>query len=47
VIDAHGASPSYLVALGGGVVAALAALALPTSWSARVNVEEAGDLPVP
>jgi predicted MFS family arabinose efflux permease len=29
VIDAHGASPSYLVALGGGVVAALGSLALP------------------
>jgi MFS family permease len=28
VIDAHGASPSYLVALGGGVIAALASLAL-------------------
>lgn len=33
VIDAHGASPSYLVALGGGAVAALASLALPTSWT--------------
>ena len=32
VIDAHGASPSYLVALGGGVVAALASLALPRSF---------------
>lgn len=29
VIDAHGASASYLVAFGAGVVAALAALALP------------------
>jgi predicted MFS family arabinose efflux permease len=33
VIDAHGASPSYLVALGGGVIAALASLALP--WAMR------------
>jgi predicted MFS family arabinose efflux permease len=32
VIDAHGASPSYLVALGGGVVAALVALALPRTF---------------
>jgi predicted MFS family arabinose efflux permease len=32
VIDAHGASPSYLVALGGGIVAALASLALPLSF---------------
>ena len=32
VIDAHGASPSYLVALGGGVVAALASLFLPRSF---------------
>jgi len=32
VIDAHGASPSYLVALGSGVLAALAALALPRSF---------------
>jgi hypothetical protein len=29
VIDAHGASPSYLVALGSGVIAALTSLALP------------------
>jgi hypothetical protein len=41
VIDAHGASTSYLVALGGGVVAALASLALPTSWS-RQPASEAG-----
>jgi predicted MFS family arabinose efflux permease len=34
VIDAHGASASYLVALGGGVVAALASLALPISFGA-------------
>jgi predicted MFS family arabinose efflux permease len=49
VIDAHGASPSYLVALGGGVVAALAALALPTSRG-RLPVDDAGgtaQLPVP
>jgi MFS family permease len=32
VIDAHGASPSYLVALAGGLVAAVAALALPGSF---------------
>jgi hypothetical protein len=32
VIDAHGASPSYLVALGGGVLAALGSLALPRSF---------------
>lgn len=31
VIDAHGASPSYLVALGGGVVAAVGSLALRDS----------------
>jgi MFS family permease len=41
VIDAHGASPSYLVALGGGVAAALAALALPTS-PGRVAAGDAG-----
>jgi predicted MFS family arabinose efflux permease len=34
VIDAHGASTSYLVALGGGVVAALASLVLPISFGA-------------
>ena len=32
VIDAHGASPSYLVALAGGVVAAVGSLALPLSF---------------
>ena len=32
MIDAHGASPSYLVALGSGIVAALASLALPRSF---------------
>ena len=42
VIDAHGASASYLVALGGGVVAALASLALPTSWSGRLTADDAG-----
>jgi hypothetical protein len=50
VIDAHGASPSYLVALGSGVAAALAALALPTSWSGRLAAEGSGgvsELPVP
>ncbi len=34
VIDRHGASPSYYVALGGGVMAALVALALSTSFGA-------------
>jgi hypothetical protein len=29
VIDAHGASSSYLVALGSGIIAALTSLALP------------------
>jgi MFS family permease len=50
VIDAHGASPSYLVALGSGVVAALASLALPTSSWARLTADgagESGELPVP
>jgi MFS family permease len=42
VIDTHGASTSYLVALGGGVVAALAALALPTSTSWRLTAEGSG-----
>ena len=42
VIDAHGASPSYLVALGGGVVAALASLALPSSFG-PTGVEEPAD----
>jgi MFS family permease len=32
VIDSSGASPSYLVALGGGAVAALASLALPPTF---------------
>ena len=41
VIDAHGASPSYLVALGGGVVAALASLALPSSFG-QAHVSELG-----
>jgi MFS family permease len=45
VIDAHGASPSYLVALGGGVVAALASLGLPRSFGpdAPAGVDDAGD----
>jgi predicted MFS family arabinose efflux permease len=34
VIDAHGASPSYLVALGGGVVATLVSFWLPSSFGA-------------
>ncbi|HEY3530917.1 MAG TPA: MFS transporter [Nocardioides sp.] len=42
VIDAHGASPSYLVALGGGVVAALAALALPTAPGTARAGEQGG-----
>jgi hypothetical protein len=41
VIDAHGASTSYLVALGGGVVAALASLALPSSFG-QAHVSELG-----
>jgi hypothetical protein len=32
VIDAHGASSSYLVAIGGGVVAILLALAVPATF---------------
>jgi predicted MFS family arabinose efflux permease len=39
VIDAHGASPSYLVALAGGIFAALASLALPPSFG-RVPAAE-------
>ncbi|HEX3930547.1 MAG TPA: MFS transporter [Nocardioides sp.] len=47
VIDAHGASPSYLVALGGGVVAALASLALPSSFTAAASAHgTAHDVPV-
>jgi hypothetical protein len=48
VIDAHGASASYLVALGGGVAAALAALALPSSFGqARAGeLGGASELPV-
>jgi MFS family permease len=47
VIDAHGASPSYLVALGGGVVAALASLALPSSFAVRADQRDGADeLPV-
>jgi predicted MFS family arabinose efflux permease len=34
VIDAHGASPSYLVALGGGVVATLVSFTLPSRFGA-------------
>jgi hypothetical protein len=48
VIDAHGASPSYVVALGGGVVAALTSLALPSSFGS-VHAEGRGgttELPV-
>jgi predicted MFS family arabinose efflux permease len=48
VIDAHGASPSYLVALGGGAVAALASLALPSSFGTASVGEPGGatELPV-
>lgn len=48
VIDSHGASTSYLVALGGGVAAALASLALPSSFGS-VRADELGgadELPV-
>jgi MFS family permease len=37
VIDAYGASPAYLVALGAGTVAALASLALPASTVVEVR----------
>lgn len=48
VIDAHGASAAYLVALGGGAVAALAALALPSSFDSPIGQRPraASDLPV-
>jgi predicted MFS family arabinose efflux permease len=48
VIDAHGASPSYLVALGGAVVAALASLALPSSFGTARACDRGGanELPV-
>jgi predicted MFS family arabinose efflux permease len=42
VIDAHGASPSYLVALGGGVSAALASLALPSRFGQAPATETDG-----
>jgi predicted MFS family arabinose efflux permease len=42
VIDAHGASPSYLVALGGGIVAAVAAVALPSSFGSTSAGAHAG-----
>jgi MFS transporter len=42
VIDAHGASPSYVVALGGGIVAALASLALPHSFGPATTEERGG-----
>jgi hypothetical protein len=49
VIDAHGASPSYLVALGSGVVAAFASLALPASFGSTTAraVGGADELRVP
>jgi MFS family permease len=48
VIDAHGASPSYLVALGGGVVATLVAFALPTRFGSAGTRRQAvaGEIPV-
>jgi predicted MFS family arabinose efflux permease len=42
VIDAYGASPSYLVSLGGGIVAALTSLALPSSFGASHVQERSG-----
>jgi predicted MFS family arabinose efflux permease len=42
VIDAHGASPSYLVALAGGVVAAAAALAVPRSFGPENTGPQSG-----
>jgi predicted MFS family arabinose efflux permease len=42
VIDAHGASPSYVVALGGGVVAALASLAIPSAFGQVAATEADG-----
>jgi MFS family permease len=48
VIDAHGASPSYVVALGGGVVAALASLALPPTFGTAPSgqPDTVGEIPV-
>jgi MFS family permease len=45
VIDAHGASPSYLVALAGAVVAAIASLAVPRSFGpvSSETLDEQGD----
>jgi predicted MFS family arabinose efflux permease len=42
VIDSHGASTSYLVALGGGIVAAVIGL-----WVPRLVPRSAGAVPVP
>jgi predicted MFS family arabinose efflux permease len=39
VIDAHGASPSYLVSLGGGVIALAAALLTRTTVSSHDAVD--------
>jgi predicted MFS family arabinose efflux permease len=39
VIDAHGASPSYLVSLGGGLLALAAALLTRTTVSSHVAVD--------
>jgi predicted MFS family arabinose efflux permease len=38
VVDAHGGSPAYLVAVAAGAVAALAALAIPRRLPSRVAV---------
>jgi MFS family permease len=42
VIDAHGASSSYLVALGGGIVAALVSFAVPTAFGSSGAHERGG-----
>ena len=49
VIDAHGASPSYVVAVAGGLVATLVALWLPSSFGAASSHarDQAHDLRVP
>jgi MFS family permease len=48
VIDAHGASPSYLVAVAGGLLATLASFVVPSSFGADSDHEllEAGEIPV-
>jgi predicted MFS family arabinose efflux permease len=47
VIDRHGASPSYLVALGSGALAALASLALPSSFGSVRTAERGGATELP